>query len=330
MKNKLKSWVLKHRFITLIIGSAFGLYIFNAYLDNNYFYIINISQIDNKQLINSVAFVLLGLPVLILLWFFRTHDVRESIQKTEESTRISILFNAQKLLFKSWVLKHRFITLIIGSAFGLYIFNAYWDNNYFCIINISQIDNKQLINSVAFVLLSLPVLILLWFFRTHDVGESIQKTEESTRASILFNAQKLLFGDKLKDKTVGLILLLQLKHQGYFRHEIDISTRGTDLQKADLQNLDLQEVDLRGAILNHTNLHEADLRSADLRNADLRGANLSRTNLQEADFGNVDLRNADLRGADLRNANLINAKHNNATQFSDDFNPDDYKMTYQY
>ena len=181
---------------------------------------------------------------------------------------------------KSWVLKHRFITLIIGSAFGLYIFNAYLDNNYFCIINISQIDNKQLISSVAFVLLGLPVLILLWFFRTHDVRESIQKTEESTRTNILFNAQKLLFSDKLKDRTVGLILLLQLKHQGYFRHEIDISTRGTDLQKADLQN-----VDLRGA-----------------------------------DFGN----------ADLRNANLINAKHNNATQFSDGFNPDDYKMTYQY
>ncbi len=224
---------------------------------------------------------------------------------------------------KSWVLKHRFITLIIGSAFGLYIFNAYLDNNYFYIININQIDNKQLISSVAFVLLGLPVLILLWFFRTHDVRESIQKTEESTRTNILFNAQKLLFNNNLKDRTVGLILLLQLKHQGYFRHEIDISTRGTDLKKADLQNLDLQEVDLRGAILNHTNLHEADLRSADLRNADLRGANLSRTNLQEADFGNVDLRNVDLRGADLRNA-----KYNNATQFSDGFNPIDYKMVH--
>ena len=221
-----------------------------------------------------------------------------------------------KNTLKSLVLKYRFIALIIGSAFGLYIFNAYLDNNYFYIINISQIDNKQLISSVAFVLLGLPVLILLWFFRTHDIRESIQKTEESTRTSILFNAQKLLFSNKLKDRTVGLILLLQLKHQGYFRHEVDISTRDTDLQKADLQNVDLQEADLRGVDLSHTNLQEADLRGVNFRNAYLRGADLRR----------ADLRNADLRMADLRNSNLINAKHNDATQFSDGFNPDDYEM----
>ena len=220
---------------------------------------------------------------------------------------------------KSWVLKHRFITLIIGSAFGLYIFNAYWDNNYFYIINISQIDNKQLISSVAFVLLGLPVLILLWFFRTHDIRESIQKTEESTRTSILFNAQKLLFSNKLKDKTVGLILLLQLKHQGYFRHEVDISTRGTDLQGADLRNADLRNADLGWADLSHTNLQEADLR----------GVNFGNAYLKVADLRGADLRNADLRGADLRNADLINAKHNNATRFSDDFNPDDYNMIHQ-
>ncbi len=91
---------------------------------------------------------------------------------------------------------------------------------------------------------------------------------------------------------------------------------GANLSQASLETTNLQHALLNGADLSHTNLSRANLCHADLNWANLRGANLSRADLREANLGWANLREANLHQADL-----TGALYNTATEWPDNFSP---------
>ena len=73
------------RFVLLIIAVVDGLFLLFifGYCCQEYF--INFFNIDrSSNFIGSFQLLLLGLPVFVLLWFFRTHDTKMQIAKSEE------------------------------------------------------------------------------------------------------------------------------------------------------------------------------------------------------------------------------------------------------
>ncbi len=72
------------RFISLVLGALLGILL--AYV----FYKYGVGLLDisgNQGLKNTITLIFLGLPISVLLWYFRTHDVRENIHQND-------LFNA--------------------------------------------------------------------------------------------------------------------------------------------------------------------------------------------------------------------------------------------
>lgn len=187
---------------------------------------------------------------------------------------------------KEYILTHRFITLVISAIIGIFL--AWLANNELKDCYPLFTSNERFFSSFLLIILSLPTLIALWFFRTHDTQESIRKIEESTKTNILFNAQRLLFDENKQVKVIGLLQLLQLKRQGYFRYEVDISTRNIDLVGTDLTNINLCDADLSNAKLN------------------------TFTSVDKEDFEKV---------------NYFETIYNKHTKFPKDFTPSEYSLT---
>ena len=195
---------------------------------------------------------------------------------------------------------------------------------------------EKLITSLHVIVLGLPVVTTLWWFRTNDTLEQIQKTKESTDVNILFGAQKMMFEDIGKvpgPKTLfGFEQLMHLHQQGSYRATIDLIIRDANLAGLNLSSISMCEADLSSAILEKSLLVRADLRNAilfranlinakllmadlqnanmtyaDLQRAYLRAANLQGANMKRADLQRASLRNAKLQGASMEHADLQNA-----------------------
>ncbi|CAJ2376016.1 MAG: hypothetical protein IBGAMO2_180002 [Arenicellales bacterium IbO2] len=208
---------------------------------------------------------------------------------------------------------------------------------------------EKLLASLHVIILGLPAVTTLWWFRTHDTLEQIQKTKESTDVNILFGAQQMMFEDadgKPGTKNfVGFAQLMLLRQQGSHLDVIDLATRevnlsefttypflismrGADLSHANLQkSCFLMDADLRDADLITANLARADLAGANLQGAVMAGADLQKTRLVGTNLQGVDLRDADLKhaylqgaylqGADLKDAQCLGANFQDA-EYSDD------------
>ncbi len=203
-----------------------------------------------------------------------------------------------------------------------------------CALELSTDDG--ITKNLTLLILSLPVLVLLWYYRTHDVKQQIEKAQSNINVSLLNNGINLLLNAEKagrNKRAAGLILLAQLRQQDEQLHpQIDAITQGIALERSKLRNAKLQGINLRDANLRGVNLQGANLRGADLRGVDLEGvgwegadlrgvdlegvvwegaerksANLQRADLQEADLRVANLFGANLRGADLRGANLRGA-----------------------
>ena len=236
--------------------------------------------------------------------------------------------------FRDVVLKRRLRYLILGGLCGIVLVFF-----YFCVTGIISIDNiikfnfLEQVKTVSFfnthfplLLISLPVALLLWLFRTHDIREQlkktqkqIEKTQENINFNVFANAQKMVAAierdnnNKKTEKTLinqalGLLKILDLQRQGLFLKEIGIIIRKIDFSGIDLKNQDLQGADLEKANLQYANLEDADLEGANLRGTNLEGANLEGAGLYGANLYQADLRRASLRQAVLSKATLLCTK----------------------
>ncbi len=205
----------------------------------------------------------------------------------------------------SWLCGMAVVGIIIAICF--YKWGA-------CVLGLSTDD--WITKNLTLLILSLPVLVLLWYFRTHDVKQQIEKAQSNINVSLLNNGINLLLNveDTGRNKrAAGLILLAQLRQQDEQLHpQIDAITQGialkeVKLRNAKLQGINLQDANLRGVNLQCANLRGADLRGVDLESIDLENADWKSSNLQRADLQDADLQCANLQGANLQGANLQGA-----------------------
>lgn len=230
------------------------------------------------------------------------------------------------------VIFFRFLSLLLGLCTGFYLVISPLEGD----ISVQQFE--AILEKIwsepqsLMVIIGLPIVLVLWIFRTYDVREQIQKTQEQIHSSSYYNALAM-FSEESQDalaqrRTLGFKCLMQLRNTDkVFVDEIDNITphahlNGAQLSKANLRranlhNANFNNANLNGALLDDANLQGAALSGADLSNANLRssilnGANLSNTNLNEADLSSAQLSSVNLSGADLSGANLQGANLNEA------------------
>ena len=215
----------------------------------------------------------------------------------------------------------RFFSLFLLALIGTILISKNWifqcqgDAVLECLIVFFDLENDISISSLRGLLLGLPVFIGLWYFRTHDTKEQIQKTQEqiektqvNINVSLLVNGYNLLAHEKTQSRCIGLKTLVAFgnEHPNY-KKEIYANLRGVDFSKGNLVDAELQGANLNGANLHGANLNGANLNGANLQEAILDRANLFRANLQKAYLEGANLQKANLEGAYLEGANLQKA-----------------------
>lgn len=240
---------------------------------------------------------------------------------------------------KESLLEYRFLFLVIAGVLGFGILFALQEHPLY--IEFLHIKNEKLLVNIQILLSSLPVLILLWLFRSYDVREAIEKSKEAIKQSqesieksqenitntSLTRGLDFIEDENIKKVKLGLLLLLIIKRDNLKNKDIcnivDTATRskkyicdssksdlseadfvGANLSWANLSRSDLNEADLNGADLSWAKLSWADLSKASLSWAKLNRANLSWAHLVEANLKGAHLSEANLSWADLKGANL--------------------------
>ena len=224
---------------------------------------------------------------------------------------------------KPWILQYRTYSLGWASLIGIiFAFVVYW---IFC-----ALKNYVLHGSLTILALGLPTFFILWLFRTHDMQRQIDKTEENTNNSTLFECVRMLTEkyplspetefsslanqisgssrvlEKSLSKRIALEQLAYLKREtGFDEERIGLITQGINLSSMHLDSARLSGLNLSKARLVRTNLSSADLNGVKFTDADLYEANLS----------GADLRYADLSYADLRGTDLSNFADNHETKW---------------
>ena len=190
-------------------------------------------------------------------------------------------------------------------------------NSFFGNLDNGEGYNRFRVN-LSLLVMSLPVLLALWWFRTHDTREQIDKAEQqidaslesreaSTRDSQLSTGLQLIADTDVAARCIGLVqlALVRSKYQE-LENQIDASTQNLTLYRKGKDDLE-EVIKLSGAMLQNLNLKGAIMKKAQLLEADLRGANLVGADLREANLMGADLRGAHLDGANLEDAHLEGA-----------------------
>lgn len=149
---------------------------------------------------------------------------------------------------------------------------------------------------------SIPILFVLWVFRTHDTRQSINQNTYNQGIELIFREESVA------PRSIGLLRLLDLRKQGLFVLDINlIISQELNLEKAFLSKADLAKTELKGVNLKEAKLMEANLTQADMRGAYLTGADLTYANLTKVNLADADLTRATLTGTDLTQADMAKA-----------------------
>ena len=250
--------------------------------------------------------------LIVLLWF---------VALAVPALAMFLFFVANK----NWVLTHRIHVLVFAGWFGLVLaVDLVYHSEFFIeLIGVEKVAGavEKFIASLCVIALGLPTLGVLWFFRTNDTLDQIRKAKESTDASVLFGAQKMMSeGDGEKPGVKSLFAFEQLMHlhqQGSYRAAINLITRDANLAGLSLPSIPMREADLSRAQLQKSLLIGDDLRKANLFGADLTEAHMDFADLRDADMTfaslqNANLQNAKLQGAKMQHARLQHANLQNA------------------
>ena len=219
-------------------------------------------------------------------------------------------------------------------------------NSFFGNLDNGEGYNRFRVN-LSLLVMSLPVLLALWWFRTFDtrqqidkaeeqIGASIESREASTRDSQLSTGLQLIADTDVAARCIGLVQLalvrsrcqeMEEKLKKELEGQIDAATQNLILYKEErdetqeeiskLRGAMLRNMNLRGAMMKKANLKEANLEEAifeeavleeaDLSDACLTGINLKQTRLARAHLYKANLKGSNLKGADLNQADLQEA-----------------------
>ena len=234
------------------------------------------------------------------------------------------IFSQIKKSIKNFIINHRIFSLIMSAILGVAL--SAWAYCYLpCLLPETEYRLKT---SLIMLLLALPTVFLIWFFRTYDVREQIEKSRTNNQLNNFANALKLFVEkENIEANCIGLKLLLEIKHQELYEKQINLATKFKNLQNANLSGADLHGADLRNAELQGAILVGADLRWADLRGVITGQVIVGRaTSLINAKLQEAKLQGADLQRAELQGAKLQKAEYNDKTIFPHYFNPKAHGM----
>ena len=159
------------------------------------------------------------------------------------------------------------------------------------------------ITSLRALLLGLPVFIGLWYFRTHDTKEQIQKTQEqiekaqeSINVATLSNIYGLLASPELRIRCSGVRSLFELiKNSPIVSTYFYNVTRDAMLTSEERLNAPKDPTDEEREKINKSEIanFEGDvLMNLNLTGAKLQGANFKNTCLYNVNFGRAQLQHA--------------------------------------
>ena len=315
--------LMEYRFPALMLVAAVGLALGLALLRFSEFLFDAVGAGQISWAVQKPAvllcFIVLALPTLAMFRFFVAN--------------------------KNWVLAHRFRVLVFAGWMGMALaFDlVYYSELFVELIGVEKIAGavEKFVASLWVIVLGLPTVGMLWFFRTNDTLEQIHIARESMDASILTNAQKMMSEDAEKPGTktlVGFDQLMRMRQRGSYLSAVDAATRNANLAGLRLIGSPMTGMYMRGAYLPNANMRKSILVGADLRNAHLYSANLTeaellhanlrRAHMEHAVLENANLQFAHLQGANLSwattlsNAVLSGAEYSDETKFPNGFDPD--------
>ena len=130
-KNWFKECFLERRFFVLVLGALLGIALFlfvKEYdlLSKVFFYSEETTEnIEKKRFITNLLPVILGLPIILFLWVFRTHDTKEQLEGTNEYRTAGFpRCPAYRFLPKTKLLQNKkmFFCLVAGVFEGMDFF----------------------------------------------------------------------------------------------------------------------------------------------------------------------------------------------------------------
>ena len=219
---------------------------------------------------------------------------REMVEKYLRTKCKSINQLLSHKTFRERILKHRECALIffgvVGIVLALIIYSLTW------LIGLGNDNgNKVLQSSLTILALGLPIFFTLWLFRTHDVQQQIDKTQENTNNSSFFECARMLIAEDSLSKKTALEQLAYLKNE-------------TELDEKRIDHL-TQHIDLSGKNLTDARLHNLDLSNTKLIQTDLTDANLEQVDLRGADLSEAILEKAILKGAIYNSKTIFKNTH---------------------
>ncbi len=350
--QKIKKRFFKHRFWTLVISGILGIIFFFLFLwayDYLSCYFIALENISNLRIRANLSIVFLALFVSLVLWFFRTHDTKEQLDKTQTNIEQQDFHDALSMLADDKLISQE---IAVQRLIKISESNPEYDETIkLAFIKRMKATYKEADEALAKAEVSkyesVEAKEKLKQEKSYTTIEAAEKAKIET-AEVIIKALKKVerrtyaqhifrwFIEKYKNKELDLknldlrnqdFIVMDRKKKTYITDfkdkegnafELDcVNLAGANLTNADLSGANLKEENLIGVNLTNANLSgtiltRAKLTNAYLSKAILTKANLSGADLSEADLTGADLTNAYLNGADLSEADLTGADLTNA------------------
>ena len=347
--KKIKNWILKHRVCTLIIVALLGIVFFlilNNCVIDCLWSLLNLeseclkSQRIQANLQTTLSMLLLTLPTIFIIWFFRTHDTEELIENGKEQIAKAELQvqNGKEQITKAerqiqngkeQNLQSEFFNALDGLT------NSDPLKIEIAVQKLLKISNDTLPNYSQELQDKYNEDIKFAFVKRLKQCPLSEEQKNSNKIRLTY-AQYILewLFDRYKDEICDDKIEKMIEN-----HQNKVDVKGEKIYLTDIK-FNSQNIEVLDKIDN-VNLFNADLENVRFRyitfkNVYLNGANLSRSQLINAKFNNVNLNQANLSGAELNNANLSGANLSGAklngalyskkTQFPNNFNPIDHNM----
>ena len=313
MKNKVIQFVKKSYSeymnivwlcITLLLvagATRIGVFLVNCYFESIKFLILPGSMQGNIVVTSFLYILLLLSPLLLVLWqFLKIRNMVKQFFNKFYNEYIKIV----------WV---RIMLLILAIIAGSFLAYCYFDIIKEQVLPVSMQSNTKATSLLYSSLSAFLLLFVLWVFRTKDIREQINKTEQQIDTTQFNKAVDLTLAttneknDNVIDvvkRSAGVTMLAQLYQRcdNDLRKSIDNITMGLNLKSIKIPNINLSNMNFS--------------------NANLFNANLQKTNLQGIKLLNANLIGANLQGTELQDTKLNQAVYNDTTQFPDNFKPD--------
>ena len=340
-------WV---RFVFIVLAVIFGIFLTDCYFESIKSYLLdNIDSLQSDSRVISYLYTaILTLPLLLVLWFFRTKDTREQILKTEQQIDTTQFHKAVDLALATTNEEDKKIIDIEKRGAGVTM-----------LAELYQTGNDNLRKSIDNITTDLDLMgIKIPNINLSGMNFNYANLRNANLQGAYLQGADLqgtnLLNAKLKDVNLQDAYLKDANLQGTELEKANlqdanlqdanfintklqgVSLQGANLQNINLQGTDLQNVDLQGIDLHGVNLRNAKLQGAKLQNANLRDTNLINAKLQGSNLKGTDLQNSDLQGANLQDnilqktnlqsVDLKDAKYNKNTKFPDGFDPKEKGM----